>query len=232
MGDFNWWRWGAYAGLAFVGLQFLTPIPPILAGVPPDPADASALAAYLAGHRVNILAADWLGSLGSVMFVPFLASLRHSIRSKGADWEWPAGVVFAAGIAWAAVRLAHSGLQMASVLDTTVTGEPVAVRALTEASFGVGFTVVWLFAALSIAIASYAVHRGQILPGWTAWIGYVVAALTFITSLAIFSGAKGSSVGGLNLLLGLLPLTIWVAAVSVAMLGRQQPGVGRPAVSS
>jgi hypothetical protein len=119
---------------------------------------------------------------------------------------------------------------MGAVLDTTETAEPVAVKALTEAGFGAGFTGVWLFASLCIATASYALHRSKLLPSWTAWLGYLVAALNLITSLAIFGGGNGAAIGGVNLLIGALPLVVWAASISIVMLRTPQPRKHAPSV--
>jgi hypothetical protein len=212
--DFGWGRWGAYAGLAFVVLQVLGPVPIFLGGAPPEPPTVD----YLAVHRINFESTDWITSLALVAFMPFLASLRQLIRSAGGDWDWPAGVAFAAGVSWAVIRLLHNGLLVGAVMDATDKGEPIVIKALTEAAYGVGFTFGWLFAALFIVTASYAAHRGKLLPGWIVWFGYLVAALNFVTSLALFGGGNGTAVGVVNILIGLLPLVVWTASVSIAML--------------
>jgi hypothetical protein len=228
VGDFNWWRWGAYAGLVFVALNVLAFIAGFSGGAPPSLADTSKFANALASHFGSDVAAAWFGNLSLVVFVPFLVSVRQVIRAARGDWEWSAGVVFGAGISWLLMRFIHNALLAAAAVDTTVKSEPVAIRALFEAGAVIGFTFLSLFAALFIVTTSYVVLQSGVLPRWTAWVGYVAAALNFLASFLIFSGGNpfGGPIAYGSLFLGLLPVLVWAVCISIAMLGTSQAREG------
>lgn len=224
MGDFNWWRWGAYAGFAFLLLNLAASVAGFSGGLPPNPSDTAKFTNYLASSQINGLAATWLGSLSGVVFVPFLVSVRQVIRAARGDWEWSAGVVFAAGLSWTLMRIIHSGVLVGAYLGTSVNTAPAAAK-LFDAAGGVGFTFVYLFGALLMVTTSYVVWQSMVLPRWTAWVGYVAAALNFIQSLVVFAGGSpffGSPIPFANLIIGLVPVIVWAVCISIAMLGTPQ----------
>ena len=64
--------------------------------------------------------------------------------------------------------------------------------------------------------------RSGLLPHWTAWIGWVAAALNLAATPTLFGGSNPthfySAAGIAELAMGLLPLLIWTLVTGVALL--------------
>jgi hypothetical protein len=230
MRELNGWRWGAYAGIAAVVLGIVGTVIAVSGGAPPGIADTSKFADYEAGHVGRALAFAWMGSVAFVLLLPFLVSVRQVIRAARGEWEWVAGVAFAAGVSFVVLVVVHFGLFAAVSIDTTVNGDPAALKALFLAGSVIGSTIEWLPAALLMVTVSYVILQSGVLPRWTAWVGYFAAALNLISSLAIFGGGDNrgffTATGFGGVLFGILPFVVWVASVSIAMLRAPQ---ARPA---
>jgi len=221
MGELNAWRWGAYAGIAFVVLQIVGNLVFGVLSAIPGVADTSKFADYMASNVGKVAAFAWIGSLAFVVLLPFIVSLRQVIRSAKGDWEWASGVAFAAGISFVVLVLVHFALFAAASIDTTVNGDPAALKALFLGGAVIGGTIVWLPAALFMLAVSYTVLKSGVLPRWTAWLGDVAASLNVIISLSIFGGGDTRgffTATGRVAVFGYLPFVIWVASLSIAML--------------
>jgi hypothetical protein len=222
MGEQNAWRWGAYAGIAAVVVGIVGTVIALSGGAPPGITDTSKFADYEAGHVGRALAFAWMGSVAWVLLLPFFVSVRQVIRAARGEWEWAAGVAFAAGVSFAVLVLVHFGLMAAVSIDTTVNGDPAALKALFLAGSVIGSTLEFLPAALLMLTVSYVIQRSGVLPRWTAWVGYVAAALNVISSAGVFGGGNNrgffTATGFAGFLFGILPFVIWVASVSIAML--------------
>lgn len=224
MGGLNAWRWGAYAGIAFVVLQITGYLVFLVgAGAIPSVQDTSKFADFMATHVGRVAAFAWIGSVAYGVLVPFLVSARQVIRVARGEWEWAAGVAFAAGISFAVLALVHFGLYAAAVIDTTVNGDTAALKALFLVGAVIGGTILWLPAALFMVGVSYVIVQTGVLPRWTAWVGFIAAALNLVSSLSIFAGGDTSgfftATGFVGFIFGILPFAVWVASLSIAMLG-------------
>ena len=222
MGELNAWRWGAYAGIASVVLAIVGTLVLVVGGELPSVAETSKFADWQASHVGKVAAFAWIASVAFVVSLPFLVSVRQVIRAATGEWEWTAGVAFAAGITFVVLVLVHFGLVAASNIDMTVNGDPAALKALFLGGAVIGGTIDWLAAALFMLAVSYVVLKSGVLPRWTAWVGYVAAALNLISSLSIFGGGdtRGffTATGFVAFVFGYLPFQVWVAVVSIAML--------------
>ena len=232
MGENNAWRWGAYAGIASVVLAIVGYLVLVVGsgGALPNTPDTSKFADYMARHVGQVAAFAWIGSLAFVVSLPFIVSVRQVIRAARGEWEWAAGVAFAAGISFVVLVLVHFALFAATTIDTTVNGDPAALKALFLVGAVIGGTIEWLTTALFMLAVSYVILKSGVLPGWTAWLGYVAAALNLVSSLSIFGGGdtRGffTATGFVGFIFGIVPFLVWVAAISIAMLGA--PEARRP----
>lgn len=131
--------------------------------------------------------------------------------------------MFAAGISFAVLALAHFGLYGAAIIDTNVNGDPAALKALFLAGAVIGGTILWLVAALFLVGASYVILQTGLLPRWTARVGFIAAALNVVSSLSLFGGGDTNgfftATGTVGFIFGDLPFVVWVVSVSIAMLG-------------
>jgi len=108
-----WQRLGAVCGiaavLALVAATLVVPQPP--------KADASTgkILAYYIGHRHTLLFSQWLGGLGTALFLWFAGSLRGAwARNPGSARELSA-VAFGGGVALAALAFAGTGVNLTLV---------------------------------------------------------------------------------------------------------------------
>jgi hypothetical protein len=80
-------------------------------------------------------------------------------------------------------------------------------------------TFVYLPSAIVIGSLAFVVFRAGVLPRWLGWLGGVIALLELLASLTIFGGTGNNGpIGLLPLILGALPVFIWVVAVSVVLI--------------
>ncbi len=226
MSQSNWVRWSGVFGLAFVVLQVVSFGLFFSGGQPPTIADAGKFADYIAKNQGVFLTATWVGGLAVPFFLLWISGVRGIIRGAGPDWEWAGALFFGTGIALSAVTVIANGLGGVAALDTTTKTEPVAVKVAFESSGIILGALVEFVVALFIGLLSYVSMQKAVLPAWTAWVGYIAAALNLITTLAIFGGGEPSgfftATGLAGIVLGLLPLLVWVTCVSIVMVA------GRP----
>lgn len=225
--ELNWLRWGGTFGLIFVALQVVATILFFSPGAPPGIGDTAKFAAYIASHQGVFLAGIWLTAIAGLFFLVFVITVLGLIRDAGEDWEWARWlIVLAVATSSGAATVASAALG-ASVIDTTVKTEPVALKALFEMGAVTFGTLIWIPAALAVGTVSYVSWWTGVLPRWTAWVGYVVAALNLITTLSLFGGGSPNAfftaTGFAGLIIGLLPFVVWVACLSAVMLRAPQP---------
>lgn len=75
------WRWGAYAGIAFVVLQIVANLVFGVGSALPNVPDTSKFADYMASNVGKVAAFAWIGSLAFVVLLPFIVSLRQGISA-------------------------------------------------------------------------------------------------------------------------------------------------------
>ena len=186
LGDEPRWQWvGAAAGIAAVVL--------ILASgfVAPQPPKANAsvqkILRYVVDHRRRLLFSAWLGGLGGAFFLWFVASLRGAM-SKAADTAAEmSAVVFAGGIATAAIATVSSiPMLVLAYRGDQLQGTPDLVRALYDANT-LGFTLVFFTIAVFVAGASLLTIQRRI---WAPWLGvaglivlYVILYVVYVAAL-------------------------------------------------
>lgn len=229
MSTWGWQRWIAVIGLLFVVQQVVLVAIALSAGVPPGPAEEAKLADYVTKNSGTLLAAIFVSDIGLALYLIFASGLRSVLR-LAADYEWAAALFFGSALVVIALNGASLALSGAAAIDTGGKVNPASVRALWDA----GLVVAWMTTfplAISIGTVAYATARSRVLPGWTVWVGYVAAFLTALYSFTIFGGSDPSNLFSINglagLLLGLLPVLVWVVCVSVAIWRLPANAVGR-----
>jgi hypothetical protein len=142
-----------------------------------------------------------------LLFLWFLAGLRGRLRAaEGGDGTCSA-LAFAAGIIFVGLLIAGA-LTLASVpagislggADAPTNGETV--NFIQSAGFGMILVGGMLSAAAMIAATSLLTMRTQVLPRWSAWLGFVAAFVLLFAVIWIPQVA----------------LLIWVIAISVVLL--------------
>lgn len=169
----------------------------------------------------SFLLASLLGALGFVLFNVFVLGVRGLVRSAGEQHEWAAALTFGAGLLAGMSSLTFIGLFSTAALDASTNPEPAAVPALLEAENVIATLVSGLLNALFLAAAACGVSRASALPLWTAWVGWVAAALNLLSAPAILGGTSGefyTATGLASVVMGMLPLFLWVLVTSIAML--------------
>ena len=227
LGDEPRWQWvGAAAGIAAVVL--------ILASgfVAPQPPKANAsvqkILRYVVDHRRRLLFSAWLGGLGGAFFLWFVASLRGAM-SKAADTAAEmSAVVFAGGIATAAIATVSSvPMLVLAYRGDQLQGTPDLVRALYDANT-LGFTLVFFTIAVFVAGASLLTIQRRIWAPWLGVAGLIVAIYDLFAAGAIsdFSGARSPT--GAVPFIAYLTFAAFTLAFAIGLLARVgAPGRGR-----
>lgn len=217
----SWRAWSGWSGLAFVALQFVVGGLYVSFGTPVSAADTDAFAAFAARNASGSLAAMVATALAVGFAYIWLLGLQGVIKEHD-DWGWNGDFVFTIGAIAATLGLLGTGLQTAAVIDAAQKPDPSSVRALFEAGAVLIAPVSAVPTALFVAAASYGISRTGALPRWIGTFGYIVAAVVFLTLFSVYFGQDPASafsiVGIATFSVGILPVFIWIAATSVALL--------------
>ena len=231
MDERNWERIGASAGIAFVVLSLLGGF--IYPQQPRVDSGAATTLHWVHAHRTAIQTGMVLGTFAGGIFLWFVAHLRTALSRAERGADRLASIVFASGVAGAALALL-GGLPnlVLAYMDAQPGGlqDPAIVRMLGDLNsilFGILVPVSMVFlTALGIAMLG-----GLIGSRWLGWVSLVAAAcnaITVVTSLT-FSTYHGAiwTIPAWAAFLGLL---VVVLVLSVTMLRRAgQSTEGRPA---
>lgn len=208
-------RSAGYAGIAFVIISvvglFVYGVPPTV-GTP-----AATLVDFVAGHRGTWLLAAWLTLPESAFFLWFLVQLRSFLRMvPGLDDGLPTYMMIA-GVAAATMALVTATLQATLGFrpqDIGLGSVRVLFDTYTMAS-------VFIFVPLTVMVfaASHSGRRHGTLPDWIVWLGYLSALGAAVKTLSLFFTHGAMQLGGLgSMLFGILPLMIWLLAVSWVLI--------------
>ncbi|MFF4444064.1 hypothetical protein [Streptomyces sp. NPDC001502] len=176
----------------------------------------------------NVLARILLNLLTCAALLVFLAGLRHVIRGAGPAFDWPAGVVFGAGLAYVTITLVAASVEAGIVLEHPGGGlDPTVDGPLAHANMLLHGSAARLLTAVLLAAAGYAILRAGVLPRWTGYTAHAIAAvnLAFVPSLFFGTDAARfySAVGWGNTALTAALLVYWAFAVGIAVLRRTSP---------
>jgi hypothetical protein len=215
------------AGLVFVVAILFSAFLP---GSPPMADDSTAkVIKYFHDHRDSILFANYLGGIGIVAILVFVAALRNFFRVAEGDLPAPSTLILTGGIAAAAVatiggifttvlayRIPGSG---AAISPLTLGGSLPLVQSLYDLNL-YAFTFLSFPLAVLIGGASAAIMRTRALPSWLAMLGFVIVAIQLVAGAAFSTSGFFMPGGGVGFL-GFISFLLWVLITSVVLLTRK-----------
>lgn len=217
----NWKAPSGWAGLLFVALQFVVGGIYLSFGTPVNVADTAAFATFATRNANGALFAMVATGLAVGCAYVWLLGIQGAIKEHD-DWGWCGDFTFVIGAIAATLGLLGTGLQTAAVIDATSKPEPSAVRALFEAGAVFIAPVSAVPTATFVLAASYGIRGTGALPRWIGTLGYIVGAIVLLTLFTVFFGQDPANalsiVGFATFTVGILPVFIWIAATSIALM--------------
>ena len=205
-------------GIVWVVIQVAGIVLFLLAGSPPDFGDAKKFTSWINTNSGLLMGDAFLTGIATIPLLVLFTGVRSIIRTAGESWEWAAALFFGAGTVTVAVLIIGAGAEATAAFISGSGTEPTTVRAAWAATQMV-LTFVYLPSAVVIGTVAYSALRTGILPRWLAWLSGVVAVLELIATLTIFGGTGNNGpIGLLPLILGALPVFVWVVSVSVFLV--------------
>ena len=192
----------------------------LIAGNPPDFGDAKKFTSWINTNSGLLMGDAFLTGIATLPLLGLFTGLRSIVRSAGESLEWAAVLFYGAGTVTVAVLIVGSAAEATSAFVSGSGTEPTTVRAAWAASQML-LTFVYFPSVIVTGIIGYAAYRTGILPRWLAWLSGVVALLELIAGLTIFGGTGSTGpIGLLPLILGALPIFVWVVALSSVLVRR------------
>ena len=140
------------------------------------------------------------------LFLVFLVPLCQRLRSAGHSAESWSGLVFGAGVTFAALLAVTAFSRGIIAQSIRFSDEPIPgpdtlryATALSQAAFGIGAIP---FATIAVTTASAIIVRTGVLARWVGWLGLVVSAVSLILVILL--------IGALAIPL----ITLWTVAAS------------------
>jgi hypothetical protein len=171
----------------------------------------------------NILTRNLINLLNCAGLVLFVSGFAYRVRRANADFEWPASVIYGAGLLFTAVTLVGVSLEAGSVfgapdgtLDPTIDG------LLANGNVLIHGSIKRLTSALFLLGCGYAGFRTRLLPGWLANAAYLIAAFNLFFVPSIYFGKDAtqfySAIGWGNTAFCASFLVYWILAVGIIWL--------------
>ncbi len=197
-----------YTGLLGIGLMILTlievPLYFIYDGPPPDG---------------NILARVLLNVLVVTGLVIFFASFRGLVAKSYAAYEWLATLMFGGVLAYALLTFIASSLEAGLAIATSANIDPTIAANGTYIMYG---SIGRLMSTLLLGSAGYLTFATRILPRWTSWLAFYLAAFSLAFVPSMFFGNDPthfySANGWGTTAIAASSLMYWVLAASIVML--------------
>jgi len=214
----RWERLSALGGILFVVLMYTGVIladTTILKEMPEPSRHASGtqLASYAANSRFALLLGGYVGSMGAVCLLFFIASLWRILRAAEGPPGVLSGVVLGAGLLTAGLLLAGGGPGTAA-LQAAESIDPVEALTLRHISFGL-LQRSWFSGGALLGASALVALRTGALPGWLAWVGVIAASALFAAPVVL---AAAPTWDGWVFVQALFLL--WIAATSVVLIRR------------
>ena len=156
--------------------------------------------------------------LAGFVFLPFAGTIRSVLgRAEGIA----SGSVELARIAFAGAIVGITGITTAIVMIAATATEgadadPVVSRAVASAAAAGPYFVAAMGFAVMLAAAGLLTLRSGVFARWIGIVALIGAIAFVITFLALIQGTSEDSVFGYGFLPGILALTIWSIATSIA----------------
>jgi hypothetical protein len=210
--------WTAIAGIATVAFTVVA-IGIFFSVGPPDESDSGAqVAAFFADHRMPILIALYVASIGTGFNLAFYLLLRDVLRRADAGVETLAALGVAGGLTFIAILFVAFGV-IAQMAFREGGGDAQTYRTLMDV-YGTLLAMSGVPTAISLIAISLAVLRTRLFPSWLAWYGFAVAAVHLVSagSFARDGFFTPTVVAGT---IAPVLFEIWVLAICVVLLMRR-----------
>ncbi|GAA5078947.1 hypothetical protein [Nocardia iowensis] len=167
----------------------------------------------------NIFTRSMFGLTGTMLLVVFMIGIPHLVRAAGPKSVWIGSISAAAGLMWLTVAAISTSLEVGAAIAAPDPIDPTIAVTGTYILYG---SLSKLLIALFLVAFAFAITDTGLLPPWTRWSAFGLAAihLAFVPSMycgndpANFYAANGwgttATTGGLTIL--------WLLAVSVTLL--------------
>jgi hypothetical protein len=222
----DWRAWSGWAGVVFIALNVVSVIVFFTGGIPPKLADTASYTEYVNRNGALMTTIAVVSTINVAFFYVWVLGLRGAIRSAGQDFEWAAAFTFGLGLVLGVGMILAATLLGATGLDASMKADPAAVRVLSDVSLAI-YPVLGVPVALLCAAASYAASETGVFSAVTSRIGYAAALLNLAALPSLYGGTDPttfySAAGFATIVLSLIPLLVFVGAVSVAFLRAPLP---------
>ncbi len=182
-------RWirlsGPAAGIVFVVLLVVGTT--LAQGVPTPDKSAETTLTWYASHRGTVLAFGLVSGLGAMVFLWFLAHLRHTVSGHPAGVR-VAGTLAISGTAMATTAMVSTLPPVALAILANRPGvipDPSLVRMLADLN-SLFFAAIGLFFVVFAVALALTFFLGALAPKWVGWIALVAGILGLVSSSAAY----------------------------------------------
>ena len=165
----------------------------------------------------NVLARLLIGVLALGFLLLFFTGFRELVRAVDHRYAWAGNIAYTAGVAYTVITLVSSGLEAGAVIATDHPIDPTIAVSGTYILYG---TIGRMLVTMFLAAMAYVITKTRVLPRWTGYTAFALAAinLAFMPSLffgndpSFFYAANG---WGTTASLGAV-LSYWLLATGIA----------------
>ncbi|WP_147305385.1 hypothetical protein [Subtercola boreus] len=221
----RWTGISAIAVAALMAAEFVTQVTTV--GTRPELYQEDALAEFMTAAANPTLFVIFLDTFLMAALIVFLASFRQLITHTRHDMQWVADLGYGAGLVFVAITLVGDAMDAGAALDTVKQpASGTVIRALTEGHIVMFGSIGCVLTALVVAAAGYVTFASDVLPRWTGWLAFAVAASNLVTVPTMFSGTSATDLfsagGGGVTALATFPFLAWVAIVGIVTIRGQR----------
>ena len=206
-------RWIAVSGLVFV-VAWVVGL--VIASPPATTAPtATVIAYYQATREMAMLQTYLISGLTGVALIVFAAALRSALRRFEGESSTLSSILLGAGMVVASLSFLEALFGQVLANHIAATRDAAVIRTLVELNVEID-TYKLLTLGLMIGAVSLLAFRSGAMPRWLVWMGAVESLL-----LVMASGSTlfNSDVLTIVLYVSGIGLLLWVASVSVIMVG-------------
>lgn len=209
-------RSAGWSGIAFIAI---TIVAAFLPGVPPAPDTApTAVGAWLDAHHSMWMAGAWLIFPGVAFFLWWLVQLRAYLRLVPQKDDGLPTYMLAGGVAAAALVTITALVQIVLGMRPSAERTPQLIGVLFD-TFNAFGAMIFIPTTVMVFAASHSGRRHGSLPPALAYFGYLAALGAAVSTLSVFSTTGFMAIGGVGtVVLGLLPLSVWVIWTSIVLV--------------
>jgi len=220
MSDVGWRRAGAGAGLAGAVLYAVSVF---VAGAPLKPDDSiDKVITHLVDKRSAILFGSLLALLAVACLLWFLGYLRAFLARTEGDHAPLATVTVVSWIALLVIVVAGSAPLTALIWRGADQADPKTVQLAFDINNLSFFALSATAALLSVLAPMIVIWRSRALPRWLLVLGAVEIAANIVELAGLFT-RTGANAAGYGAGVGPFLWVLWVAALSVTLLTKDEP---------